>query len=154
MALALLVEQGVVGLFLFASLLLACAWTIVGLPSPERKLWAVLMLGWLVGVMSIDWQYDKITWLLFGLLAAQSARSTRRSAVVNRTSEPAVLSRPPEARRVRSDGTCLDSQRVECISRERVEKRMAMQTTVPFYPSRAWASPKSRRSWPPCDRAG
>jgi O-antigen ligase len=76
--LSLLVEQGVVGLFLFSSLLLACAWTIAGLPPPERNLWAVLLLTWLIGVMSIDWHYDKVTWLLFGLLAAQSAARIQR----------------------------------------------------------------------------
>ena len=87
-ALALLVEQGVVGLFLFASLLLACAWTIAGLASPERKLWTVLILSWLVGVMSIDWHYDKMTWLLFGLLAAQSAATIQRRRETAPASEP------------------------------------------------------------------
>jgi hypothetical protein len=86
--LALLVEQGVVGLFLFASLLMACAWTIAGLPAPERKLWTVLIVSWLVGVLSIDWHYDKVTWLLFGLLAAQSA------AAIQRRREPAPDSQP------------------------------------------------------------
>lgn len=71
--LAVLVEQGIVGFAIFAALLGACAWIVVGLPPPERKLWSVLMLSWLVGVMSLSWQYRKLTWLLFGLLAAQGA---------------------------------------------------------------------------------
>jgi O-antigen ligase len=86
--LSLLVEQGVVGLFLFGSLLLACVWTSAGLPPPERKLWAVVLLSWLVGVMSIDWHYDKITWLMFGLLAAQRAAVSQRSREQGITRKP------------------------------------------------------------------
>ena len=79
MLLALLVEQGIVGLCLFASLLGACAWIIIGLPSPDRKLWAVLMLAWLISGMSADSHTDKVTWVLFGLLAAQDGvKITRR----------------------------------------------------------------------------
>ena len=79
MLLALLVEQGIVGVCLFASLFGACVWTISGLPSPDRKLWAVLMLGWLIIGMSGDSHMDKVTWVLFGLLAAHDrVRTTRR----------------------------------------------------------------------------
>jgi O-antigen ligase len=72
-ALALLVEQGVIGLAVFASLLLVCAWTIAGLPSTDRQLWTVLLLAWLISAMSGDSHNDKVTWILFGLLAAQGA---------------------------------------------------------------------------------
>jgi O-antigen ligase len=78
MPLCILVEQGIVGLCLFAGLIGACAWNVLGLPSPDRKLWAVLMLAWLISGMSGDAHNDKITWLLFGLLAAQCAIKTPR----------------------------------------------------------------------------
>lgn len=79
MPLAVLVEQGVVGFFVFVALLGGCALTIWRIPSPDRKLWAPLMLSWLVGVMSVNFEESKVTWLLFGLLAAQAAAtSTRR----------------------------------------------------------------------------
>lgn len=77
MPLALLVEQGIVGFGLFASLLGACAWTIVGLQSGDRKLWGVLILTLLIFSMSGDSHTEKLTWLLFGLLAAQEAVTTR-----------------------------------------------------------------------------
>jgi O-antigen ligase len=79
--LSVLVEQGVVGLFLYSVLLAACAWTITRLQPPERTLWAVLMLSWLVGVMSLSWEYHKLTWLLFGLLAAQRVGEGARRRV-------------------------------------------------------------------------
>jgi O-antigen ligase len=73
LALGLLVEQGIVGVLVFAGLLAACARTIFGLPSSEQTLWWVVMLAWLVGSMSVNFEYSKVTWLLFGLLAAQRA---------------------------------------------------------------------------------
>jgi O-antigen ligase len=76
--LEVLIEQGVVGLCIFVALLGAVGWTISRLPSPERKLWAALMLSWLVGVMAINFGSNKVTWLLFGLLAAQTAETRRR----------------------------------------------------------------------------
>jgi O-antigen ligase len=78
LVLGLLVELGIVGLSIYAALLGACAMAIPRMPLPERKLWAVLMLCWLVGVMSLNWEYRKVTWLLFGLVAAQSAADSAR----------------------------------------------------------------------------
>jgi O-antigen ligase len=81
--LAILVEQGVVGIVSFVALLVACSWSVFRLRGPERKLWTVLALTWFVGVMALNWQYRKITWLLFGLLSAQSAvRLIRDQAAV------------------------------------------------------------------------
>jgi O-antigen ligase len=82
MPLGVLVEQGIVGFSIYLALLGACALTIVRMPPPERKLWAVLMLSWLIGVMSLNWEYRKVTWCLFGLLAAQRGldRISRRLA--------------------------------------------------------------------------
>jgi O-antigen ligase len=72
LGLDIIVEQGIFGFFLFAALLAACGWSIHRLPVGERALWVVLALSWFVGVMSLSWGARKITWLLFGLLAARS----------------------------------------------------------------------------------
>lgn len=86
--LAVLVEQGIAGFSVFAALLGACWWIIREMPGPERKFWAVLMLSWFVGGLSIHWQYHKLTWLLFGLLAAQGGLPTgRRAATQSLSSE-------------------------------------------------------------------
>jgi O-antigen ligase len=68
----LLVEQGIVGLSVFMGLLGACAWLIARLPKPERTLWAIVMLSWSVGILSGSLERWKGTWLLFGMLSAQS----------------------------------------------------------------------------------
>jgi O-antigen ligase len=80
--LAVLVEQGLVGFFVFLTLLGTCAWCVGRMRPSERKLWAVLTLTWLVGSMSLGWQYRKPTWLLIGLLAAQAAVTSRRARAI------------------------------------------------------------------------
>jgi O-antigen ligase len=70
---AVLVEQGLVGIVVFGVLLATCAWCIYRLPLHERRVFAVIALTWFVGGMSLSWQYRKTTWLIFGLLSAQAA---------------------------------------------------------------------------------
>jgi O-antigen ligase len=103
-SLTLLVEVGIVGLALFAALFLTCAWTIAGLPSRDRKFWTSLMLALLITALAHDSHGDKITWVLFALLAAQ-----RRLGAVDvrlpareRTQVYAALAEPlvPYARRI------------------------------------------------------
>jgi O-antigen ligase len=96
----MLVEHGIVGFLIYAALLGACAVSIMRMPPPERKLFSVLMLCWLIGALSNNWELKKGTWLLFGLVAAQSAAdrvgsrlspSQRLTGAVSRRSVPAVL---------------------------------------------------------------
>jgi len=97
MPLGVLVEQGIVGFCIYAALLAACGVAILRMPPPERKLWGAVMLSWLVGVMSLNWEYRKVTWLLFGLVAAQSASDTfrRRALSSLETVIPESFSRRP-----------------------------------------------------------
>ena len=54
------------------------------MPPAERKLWAVVMLSWLVGVMSLNWENVKATWFLFGMLAAQNGAQRSKADSRNR----------------------------------------------------------------------
>ena len=89
MSLTLLVEQGIVGFCLFFTFLAVCAWTIFRLPSADRKLWLVVMLGWATMTMAHDSHRDKLTWVLFGLLAAQHGVSMVRSRAFEQEPTPA-----------------------------------------------------------------
>jgi len=71
-AVGLLVEEGIVGLLLFAGIFGASAWTIFRSPPPYGALWAVLLLTWLVGGMSGNPETQKFTWVLFGFVSSQS----------------------------------------------------------------------------------
>jgi O-antigen ligase len=95
--LAILVEHGAIGFLAFAALLGACATTIARFPRAERILWGAVMLCWLVGGLSVHWHYRKVTWLLFGLLAAQgcpkvaSLHAVRKRIDVRSSVRPVVL---------------------------------------------------------------
>ena len=77
--LAVLVEQGILGGFLFIALLVACAFCVWRLPALERKVYATIGITWLVGAMSLSWQNRKTTWLIIGLISAQSVVSSARA---------------------------------------------------------------------------
>jgi O-antigen ligase len=69
----LLVEQGILGLTLFGAMFGACAWRAFHSPPSFRALWSVMIVTWLVGGLSGNPEGLKITWVLFGLISAQSA---------------------------------------------------------------------------------
>jgi O-antigen ligase len=81
-ALEVLVEDGIVGLCLFIGLIVACGWTIVRLQPSHRVLWGVISLTWLVASVSGSTLTVKFTWVLFGLIAAQSGLRRPASDVV------------------------------------------------------------------------
>jgi O-antigen ligase len=97
MALGMVIEVGIVGLGIFAALLGACAWTIFRSPAPHRALWGVILLTWLVAGLSGSPEAVKFTWVLFGLIAAQSglARTVSNVSRVKNTSRPAAESLRP-----------------------------------------------------------
>jgi O-antigen ligase len=78
----ILVEQGIVGITLFVTLLGACAVTILRLPPQYRTLWAVLALSWLTQAQAGSLERGKITWLLFALLAAHHAVGSKCGAAL------------------------------------------------------------------------
>jgi O-antigen ligase len=106
----ILVEQGIVGFLIYAAMLGACAMSIMRMPPLERKLFSVLMLCWLIGALSNNWEFKKGTWTLLGLVAAQSAAGRvgsrlspgqRLTGAASRRSVPAVLSPSVGQRAVR-----------------------------------------------------
>jgi O-antigen ligase len=72
--LSVLVEQGVIGLGIFAAMLAIAFVSLRRLPPLERTLWIVLLFTWMVGASSLTWEHRKATWFIFGLLVAHAAR--------------------------------------------------------------------------------
>jgi O-antigen ligase len=66
----LLAEGGIIGVLLFLMVLGACAAKIGQLPKRERPIWGMLVLSFVVIVLSQSLENWKVTWVLFGLLAA------------------------------------------------------------------------------------
>lgn len=71
--LSVLVEQGIVGLLIFCTLLGVLAISVGELPILPRRMWGLMLVVWAVGVSSLTWEMRKPTWFLFGLITAQCA---------------------------------------------------------------------------------
>ena len=79
--LAVLVEQGVVGLALFAMMFIAAFVTSSRLSPMAARFRVVLLATLVIGVMPLNWDYIKTLWFVLALLAAQSVvvdRARRR----------------------------------------------------------------------------
>jgi O-antigen ligase len=71
--LSVLVELGIVGFAIFAVLLVMLIYSAMRLPVLGRSLWLVMLLTWALGASGMTWENTKPTWLIFGLLVADSA---------------------------------------------------------------------------------
>lgn len=69
--LSTLVGQGIIGFLILLSILVVLIISILEMPRLKRRLWTVMLATWFVGVMTLDWEQEKTTWLLLGLLACQ-----------------------------------------------------------------------------------
>ncbi|MEZ4485632.1 MAG: O-antigen ligase family protein [Syntrophotaleaceae bacterium] len=71
--LAIMVDMGLVGLFLFLGIMAAALYGVFQMPSMKKRLWIFVFLTWFVGVMALGWAHRKPTWFLIGLVAVQGA---------------------------------------------------------------------------------
>jgi O-antigen ligase len=69
--LAVGVELGLVGLALFTGVLLCLFVGCLQLPGFDRRLGLILLTVWGMTSMVSNWEYHKVTWFVFGLIAAQ-----------------------------------------------------------------------------------
>lgn len=99
-AIGLLVEEGLIGFGLFLGVIGACVGTIARLPPGDRALWGVLILTWIVGSMSGSSEAMKFTWVIFGLVSAQSGL-TKTVRDVPTTDDPVGASASIVERRYR-----------------------------------------------------
>jgi O-antigen ligase len=80
----ILVELGMVGLGLFAALLLACLVDIWQLRPSERITWALVFVAWAVAVFALSWEAQKPTWFMVGMIAAQHSAAKRWNIAIPR----------------------------------------------------------------------
>lgn len=73
---AILAENGVVGLLLFLGIVLIVGMVIWRLPRGERYLWGLLLLTWGIASFVSNWEWRKETWVLFGMALAHAAAVT------------------------------------------------------------------------------
>ena len=76
--LSILVEQGLVGLLIFSSILALMLFFIIKMPYLQCTLCAVLLFAWFLGGMTLGWDLRKPTWLLLGLIAGHGSVALNR----------------------------------------------------------------------------
>jgi O-antigen ligase len=79
--LAILVEDGIVGLSLFLAMVAAATRPLRHSPPVQRRFWIVLLAALAVGSLSLAWDYRKQLWFVLGVLAAQVAQRPAQRAV-------------------------------------------------------------------------
>jgi O-antigen ligase len=76
--LGILVEHGLVGLFCFLGIILSLVVRSWQSPPLDRSLWIVVLVVWGVAVSTLSWENRELSWLLWGLCAAQPWRKKVR----------------------------------------------------------------------------
>jgi len=97
--LAILVEDGIVGLCLFVAMVAAAMKPLWHLPPLQRKLWIVLVAALGVGSLAAASDYQKDFWFVLGLLAAQVAlrAGSSQEQAPSRTPAPSAFNRRNDA---------------------------------------------------------
>jgi O-antigen ligase len=86
--LAILVEDGLVGLLLFLAAVAAAIKSFSQLPHLQRRFSIVLLFTLAVGSLSLEWEYRKQFWFILGALAAQGALRAGLHRVIDHRSSP------------------------------------------------------------------
>ena len=91
--LSVLVEEGLIGFVMFASILAMVAWRVRVLPRWDRNFWMTVLFVWAIGASTLTWEHRKTTWLFltFAVAAATAAAERARPAGVIDISDHAAL---------------------------------------------------------------
>jgi O-antigen ligase len=104
--LSVLVEEGLIGFVLFATILwivVAHAWR---LPRWDRNFWMTVLLVWAIGASTLTWEHRKTTWLFLTFVVAAAAADVgrlRRSSVID-ISDPALADASESGSTARTGG--------------------------------------------------
>jgi O-antigen ligase len=71
--LALLAELGPLGLALFLALIVVAVLAVRTAPRNLRELWVTVLVAWTFAALLHNWEYRKLTWVMFGLMAVSGA---------------------------------------------------------------------------------
>ena len=100
--LAILMEEGIIGLLIFLALLIAVFMPILTLPVRERRFALVLFATLLTAIMPLGWENRKPLWLILSLLIAYTGMFAVRATSVPRSAPaPATPATPAAAARGR-----------------------------------------------------
>ena len=79
---SVLTELGLFGLCLYTAVLIIVLFTALRQSKPYSDVWLAVFMVWLIGVLSLTWEYRKTTWLIMSMIVI-SANVYQPSVVKN-----------------------------------------------------------------------
>lgn len=67
--LSILTELGLVGFLFYLGTLVSILLMIIVQTKPQGQLWFAVFMVWIIGVLSLTWEYRKVTWIMFSMIA-------------------------------------------------------------------------------------
>ena len=65
-------ETGLIGFVLFLSILGLVVYKVSRLPRRTSELWLAIFMIWVIGVLSLSWEFRKVTWIILGFAIIES----------------------------------------------------------------------------------
>ncbi len=87
-------ETGFVGFILFLFILGLVVYKAVKLPGGTSELWLAVFMVWAIGVLSLSWEFRKITWIMMSFVIIASSLERKADTAV-KTAEYSEKSRRP-----------------------------------------------------------
>lgn len=81
-------ETGFIGFLLFSLMLGLAVFDVTRKPKSNVGLWLVAFLTWAIGVLSLSWEFRKITWILLSFMIIESNLTNQASELLPETVQP------------------------------------------------------------------
>jgi len=81
--LAVLVEQGLLGFTIFSAILGGAIYSLRRLSGEERWMCVFILLCWAVGVFTLGWAMNRVTWFVLGLIVSIGYSDRRGTEVLD-----------------------------------------------------------------------
>ena len=102
--LSILAELGILGFIQFLVILVIVLYQALKQPKPYSILWLTVFAIWLIGILSLTWEYAKPTWFILNIIMISAGIYSRRDKLVeestisnNSISGPDAYSNKPKA---------------------------------------------------------
>jgi O-antigen ligase len=72
-------ETGFIGLVLFLSILGLVVYQAVRMPLGTSGMWLTILVTWVIGVLSLSWEFRKLTWLIMSFVIIEGSLCKQKS---------------------------------------------------------------------------
>jgi O-antigen ligase len=70
-------ETGLIGFTIFLITLGLVVYQTTGLPKETSGLWLAIVMTWAIGVLSLSWEFRKLTWVILNFVIIESSLAQR-----------------------------------------------------------------------------